>query len=79
MAGEPIKGKLQNDLARACRPGTFTLDLLEAFQKATNVDQQACEFRTNIVQRMMHALSRSNYCFGQQVCPFATVTAATGR
>jgi hypothetical protein len=78
MASESIKSKLQHDFPRARRPRTFTLNLFKAFEKAANVDQQTCEFRTNSIQGVM-SLPRGNHRFGKQVGPFATAATATGR
>jgi hypothetical protein len=78
MASEPIKGKLQHDFPGARRPGTFPLNPFKAFEKAANVDQQACEFRTNGIQGVMYALPGGNHGFSKQVGPFATAATATG-
>ena len=41
MTGQPVQRELQHDLAGADRPRSLAFDILQAFQEATNVDQQA--------------------------------------
>jgi hypothetical protein len=79
VASEPIQAKLQHDFARTRWPGTFTLNYFQPFEKAANVDQQACEFRTNGVECVMYALPCGNHRFRERVGPFATAATATGR
>jgi hypothetical protein len=51
MAGEPVKRELQHDFSRMRGPSPLTLDIIEAFEKAADVDQQTCEFRTYDIKR----------------------------
>jgi hypothetical protein len=55
------------------------LNRRKAFEKAANIDQQACELRTNSIQRVMNPLPRGNHSFGEEVCPLAAVAATAGR
>ena len=79
VAGETIEGELQYDFAGASRPCTFAFDIFKAFEKAANIEQQAGEFRTNGVKRVMHPLSRGNHCLGEHRRLFVPAAAAAGR
>ena len=79
VTGETIETELQHNFARASRPSTLTLDVLKTFQEAANVEQQACEFRTERVKRVMHPLPRRNHCVGKHASSFASAATAADR
>ena len=58
---------------------TLAFDIFKAFEKAANIEQQAGEFRTNGVKRVMHPLSRGNHCLGEHRRLFVPAAAAAGR
>ncbi len=43
----------------------LALDVLEAFQKAADVEQQAGKFRADRVERLVHALARVGHRVGR--------------
>lgn len=79
VTGKTIEAELQHNFSRASRPGTLTLDVFKAFEEAANVKQQACEFRTERVKRVMHPLPRRNHCVGKHTSSFASAAPAAGR
>ena len=65
MAGQPVERELQHDFGRTRRPGAFAFDILEAFEETADVKQKAGEFRTDRIERLMHALARGDHRFGE--------------
>ena len=68
-AGE---SELQHDFAGARGPHALALDIFETFEEAANIKQQACEFWTDRVKRLVHALTRGNHCVGKNARAFAS-------
>ena len=75
MAGEAIERELQYDLARTRRPCAFSLYIRKAFEEAADVEQQTCEFRTDGIKRVVHALTRRDHCVGEYRFAFAALAA----
>jgi hypothetical protein len=63
MAREAIERELQHDLRRPGRPSPLPLHVLKALEEATDVEQQAGEFRPNRIERVAHALPRGDDSF----------------
>jgi hypothetical protein len=61
----PVECELQHDLGRTRRPSPLAFDVLEAFEETADVEQQTAELGTGRVDRLMHALTRSNHRVGK--------------
>ncbi len=74
MPGKPRKRELQDHFARPLRPAIDLFGLLETFQLATDVDQDAGESRPNRLERAHNPLLGSDGVIGEsggakQKCP----------
>src|SRR6185437_5555555 len=76
---KPVKRELQNDFGRARRPGPLAFDILETFEKTADIKQQAAEFGTGCVERLMHALARGDHGLGEACSAIAAGAAASRR
>ena len=65
MPGKPRKRELQEHLARSLRPAIDLFGLLETFQLATNIDQDAGEFRPNRLERAHNPLLGGDGVIGE--------------
>jgi hypothetical protein len=68
----------QHDLARARGPGAIAFDVLQAFQKTANIDQQTGELGANGIKRVTHALPGSDDRLGQRIGPISPTATASG-
>jgi hypothetical protein len=59
MASKPVKSELQHDFGRTRWPCAFAFNILEALEKAADVEQEACEFRANRIERAANLLCRT--------------------
>jgi hypothetical protein len=58
MPDELIKSDLLlHDFGRTRGPRALAFDFLKSLEAASDVDQQAREFRANHIERLMHTLS----------------------
>src|SRR5947209_2327101 len=61
MAREPVETELQDNLGRTQGPAALAFDVFETFEKAADVEQHVCEFRTDRLERAVDLLaSRDN-------------------
>ena len=58
MPRQPVEAELQHHLARARRPAALALDVFEPLEEAADVEQQAGEFRSDRIERVVQALTR---------------------
>ncbi len=65
MPGKPRKRELQDHFARPLRPAIDLFGLLETFQLATDVDEDAGEFRPNRVERAHNPLLSGDGVIGE--------------
>ncbi len=65
MAGERREPEPDHQLRRTLRPATLALDLLDALQKAAEIDHSAREFRAERVDRPTYAEPRRECRVGQ--------------
>jgi hypothetical protein len=63
MACQAIQRELQYDLRGSWRPSPFPLHVLKTFEEATDIEQQAGEFRSNRIERVAYALPRRDDSF----------------